>query len=298
MKPNSVLSILIKLSALVILAGLLTACGSSAEDAPSEGVPQEETSVEGSTDDSQTETNTTGATVEEQELPANFPEVFPLPEYAKIGSTEDMPGENSFRILFAFPEVTLEEVLTFYQHELQDGGWSVDAEGPEVTGYGMWITHPEYEAKLDFIEDEYGIVLDLAIAPLGELEELSGSGVTFGESEGLGESGGDFPADFPVPSRFTTIDLPAKLTEEGYQLVFSFPDIAELAIIELSTALMTAEWEISELEVGTNGGYYLLPYTSSSTGFQGYALLTSRADIAGLDSISGSVIALHTGAME
>ena len=161
----------------------------------------------------------------------------------------------------------------------------------------MWITHPEYEAKLDFIEDEYGIVLDLAIAPLGELEELSGSGVTFGESEGLGESGGDFPADFPVPSRFTTIDLPAKLTEEGYQLVFSFPDIAELAIIELSTALMTAEWEISELEVGTNGGYYLLPFTSS-TGFQGYALLTSRADIAGLDSISGSVIALHTGAME
>jgi len=297
MKLSPLSSTLIKFSTLVIILTLLTACGSSVADTASEVVPQEETSVEGSTDDSQTETNTTGATVEEQELPANFPEVFPLPEYAKIGSTEDMPGENSFRILFAFPEVTLEEVLTFYQHELQDGGWSVDAEGPEVTGYGMWITHPEYEAKLDFIEDEYGIVLDLAIAPLGELEELSGSGVTFGESEGLGESGGDFPADFPVPSRFTTIDLPAKLTEEGYQLVFSFPDIAELAIIELSTALMTAEWEISELEVGTNGGYYLLPFTSS-TGFQGYALLTSRADIAGLDSISGSVIALHTGAME
>jgi len=65
MKPNSVLSILIKLSALVILAGLLTSCGSSAEDAPSQGVPQGETSVEGSTDDSRTETNTTGASVED-----------------------------------------------------------------------------------------------------------------------------------------------------------------------------------------------------------------------------------------
>jgi hypothetical protein len=298
MKLSPLSSTLIKFSTLVIILTLLTACGSSVADTPSEGVPQEDTSMESSTDDSQTEQNTTGASFDEQELPANFPEVFPLPEYAKIGSTVDMPGENSFRIFFAFPEVTLEEVLTFYQHELQDGSWSVDAEGPEVTGYGMWITHPEYEAKLDFIEDEYGIVLDLAIAPLGELVELSGSGETFGESEGLGESGGDFPSDFPVPSRFSAIDLPAKLTEEGYQLAFSFPDIAELAIIELSTALMTAEWEIGEFDVGTNGGYYLLPFTSSSTGFQGYALLTSRADIAGLDSISGSVIALHTGAME
>jgi len=298
MKPSPFSSILIKFSTLILVVSILTACGSPAEDAPSEGVPHEDTSAESSTEDPQTEMNTTGASFDEQELPANFPEIFPLPEYAKIGSTVDMPGENSFRIFFAFPEVTLEEALVFYQHELEAGGWSVDAEGPEVLGYGMWITHPEYEAKLDFLEDEYGIVLDLAIAPLGELEELPGSDLTFGESEGLGESGGDFPSDFPVPSRFTAIDLPAKLAEEGYQLAFSFSDIAELAIIELSTAIMTAEWEIGEFEVGTNGGYYLLPFTSSSTGFQGYALLTSRADIAGLDSISGSVIALHTGAME
>ncbi len=297
MKPTSLLFILIKLSTLFILAGMLTACGSSAEDAPSEGIPQGGTSVESSTDDSQTEVNTTGASFEEQELPENFPEVFPLPEYAKIGSTVDMPGENSFRIFFAFPEVALDEVLAYYQDELQAGGWSVDAEGPEVTGYGMWITHPEYEAKLDFIEDEYGIVLDLAIAPQGELEELPGSDLTFGESEGLGESGGNFPSDFPVPSRFTAIDLPAKLAEDGYQLAFSFPDIAELAIIELSAALMTSSWEIGEFEVDSMTASYITPFTGPS-GFQGYALITARPEVAGLDTISGSVIALHTGVKE
>jgi len=297
MKPSPFSSILIKFSTLILVVSILTACGSPAEDSPSEGVPQEETSVESSTEDSQTETNTTGGEFDDQELPTNFPEVFPLPEYAKIGSTVDMPGENSFRIFFAFPEVTLEETLTFYQHELQEGGWSVDAEGPEVTGYGMWITHPEYEAKLDFIEDEYGIVLDLAIAPLGELEELPGSDQTFGESEGLGESGGDFPSDFPVPSRFTAIDLPAKLAEEGYQLAFNFPDMAELAIIELSTALMTGGWEIGEFEVDTMTASYLVPFTGPS-GFQGYALITAKPDVAGLDTINGSVIALHTGVKE
>ena len=297
MKLSSLSSTLIKISTLVIFLTLLTACGSPAADTPTEGAPQENIPVESSPDDSQTEQNTTDATFEDQQLPANFPEVFPLPEYAKIGSTLDMPGENSFRIFFAFPEVTLEEVLTFYQHELQAGGWSVDAEGPEVTGYGMWITHLEYEAKLDFIDDEYGIVLDLALAPLGELEMIPGNAETFGESEGLGESGGDFPADFPVPSRFTAIDLPAKLAEESYQLAFSFPEMAELAIIELSTALVSGGWEIGEFEVDPMTGSYMVPFTGPG-GFQGYALITAKPDVAGLNSISGAVIALHTGVWE
>jgi hypothetical protein len=294
MKLSPLLSTLIKVSTLVIILTLLTACGSSVADTPSEGVPQEDTSVESSTDDSQTEQNTTGATFEDQELPENFPEVFPLPEYAKIGSTMDMPGENSFRIFFAFPEVTLEEVLTFYQHELQDGGWSVDAEGPEVTGYGMWITHPEYEAKLDFIEDEYGIVLDLALAPLGQLMEIPTSAEVYEESEDLGEITGDIPADFPKPASFTIIDLPPKLAGEGYQIAFTSPDMAELVIIELSTAFVSAGWEIGTFEMGSSGGFYILPFSSSS-GFHGYALITAKADVAGLDSISGAVIALHTG---
>ncbi len=294
MKPTSLLSILIKLSALVIIAGLLTACGSSAEDAPSEGVPQEDTSVESSTEDSQTEQNTTGASFEEQELPDNFPEVFPLPEYARIGSTMDMPGENSFRIFFAFPEVTLEEALAFYNLELPARGWSVDAEGPEVTGYGMWITHPEYEAKLDFFVDEYGVVLDLAIAPLGQLMDISANAEVYEESEDLGEITGDIPADFPKPASFIIIDLPPKLAGEGYQLAFTSPDMAELVIIELSTAFVSAGWEIGTFEMGSGGGFYILPFSSSS-GFHGYALITAKADVAGLDSISGSVIALHAG---
>jgi len=297
MKPSPFSSILLKFSILVIVVALLAACGSPAEESLNEGDPQEDTTMESSLENSQTEMNTTGASFDEQELPVNFPEVFPLPEYAKIGSTVDMPGENSFRIYFAFPEVTLEEVLTFYQHELQDGGWSVDAEGPEVTGYGMWITHSEYEANLNFIEDEYGVVLDLAIASLGELEELPGGADTFGESEGLGDSGGNFPATFPVPSRFSAIDLPPKLVEEGYQLAYNFSDMAELAIVELSTALMGGGWEIGDFEIDAMTATYKVPFTGPG-GFQGYALITASPDIAGLSSITGSVIALHAGAME
>ena len=125
MKLSSSSSILIKIATLVILLSLLTACGSPEADTPSEGVPQEDTRVESSTDDSQTEQNTTGVEFEEQELPANFPEVFPLPEYAKIGSTVDIPGENSFRIFFAFPEVTLEEVWPSTRMNCRpaDGAW-------------------------------------------------------------------------------------------------------------------------------------------------------------------------------
>jgi len=279
---------------LIFASLLLTSCGGGEPPPSDEVVPP---SMEEETEVDQTEQNTTGMEFQEEELPDNFPEVFPLPEYAKIGSKVDIPGENSFRIFFALPEVTLEEALAFYNLELPAGGWSIDAEGPEVTGYGMWVIHPEYEAKLDFLVDEYGVVLDLALAPLGELEEVPDSPEAFGESEGLGESGGDFPADFPVPSRFTAIDLPAKLAEEGYQLAFNFPDMAELAIIDLSSALMAVGWEIGEFEVDTMTASYMIPFTGPS-GFQGYALITAKADVAGLDTISGSVIALHSGVKE
>jgi len=298
MKPIPFSSILFKLSILVIVVALLAACGSPAEESPNEVVLQEDTIMESSSENSQTEMNTTGASFEEQELPADFPEEFPIPKETKIGSTVEIPGENSYRIFFGIVGMTLEEVLTFYQQELQVGGWSVDAEGPEVTGYGMWITHPEYEAKLNFIEDEYGVVLDLAIAPLGQLIEIPTSGEAYEKSEGLGAKTGDIPADFPKPASFTIIDLPPKLAGEGYQLAFSFQGMAELAIMELSTALRSTGWEIgtiSTYEIGSRGGFYTLPFSSASSGFHGYALITAKADVAGLDSISGAVIALHTG---
>jgi hypothetical protein len=287
---------IILISAALVLSSLLSACGGGETPEPQVGalIDVEE---EISSEEAQVEMNTTGASFEEQELPADFPEEFPLPEGTKVGSTVPMPGENSYRIFFALVEFMLEDALSFYQQELQDGGWSVEAEGPEVTGYGMWITHPEYEARLSFIEDEYGVVLDLTIAPLGELEEIPGSGETFGESEGLGESEGDFPSDFPVPSRFTAIDLPSKLAEEGYVLAFTFPDMAELAIIELSTALMSGSWAIGEFEIEAMTGSYMVPF-SGPGGFQGYALITSKGEVAGLSSISGAVIALHAGPLE
>jgi len=297
MKPSLFSSILIKLSILVTVVALLAACGAPVEESQNEVVPQEDPTMESSSENAQTEMNTSGASFEEQELPANFPEAFPLPDYAKVGSTVDMPGENSFRIFLAFPEVTLEEVLTYYHHELQALGWTVETEADTSLGYKMDITHPEYEAKLDFIKDEYGIVLDLALAPQGELEEIPGSSETLSESEGLGESGGDFPSNFPVPSRLSAIDLPLKLAEGGYQLAFNFPDMAELAIVELSTGLMTGGWEIGDFEFDSMTASYFMPFTGPN-GFQGYALITAKPDVAGLDTISGSLIALHPGVME
>ena len=123
MKPASLSSILIKLSTLVIIVTLLTACGSSGEDYPDEVISQEDTSVETTLENSQTEMNSTGVKIEEEELPSDFPE------------------ENSYRIFFAFPEVTLEEVLTYYHHELQVLGWAVETEGDTALGYKMDITH-------------------------------------------------------------------------------------------------------------------------------------------------------------
>lgn len=280
---------------LLIMALGLTSCGGK-EEAPvvDQGLSVEE---ETGAEESQGQMDSSGAGVEEADLPEDFPEAFPLPENAKVGSAVNLPGDQNYRIFFAFPESDLEEILTFYQSELPAEGWTVAAEGPDTLGYGMWVTHPEFEAKLAIIEDEYGVVLDLSIAPLGELEEAPGSSESYGESEGLGESGGDFPSDFPVPSSFTTIDLPAKLAEEGYQLAFNFPDMAELAIIELSTALMTGGWEIGDFEVDSMTASYMIPFTGPG-GFQGYALLTAKPDVAGLSTITGSVIALHAGAME
>ena len=54
--------------------------------------------------------NTSGTEFEESELPDGFPEEFPIPDEAKIGSSVDIPGENSFRFFLTFIK-TLDEVL-------------------------------------------------------------------------------------------------------------------------------------------------------------------------------------------
>ena len=277
----------------VVFPLLITACGSG-EKAPTEEVsaPMEEAAAE-----EQEEMNATGVEFQEEELPENFPEAFPLPEYAKVGSSVPMPGDDSFRIFFAFPEVTLEEALAYYHQELPASGWTIENESAGAMGMILEITSPESEAKLEFITDEFGVVLDLTLVPLGEMENIPGSDETFGESEGLGEAGGDFPADFPLPSRFTAIDLPAKLAAEGYQMAFTFPDMAELAIIELSTALMGGSWEIGEFEIEAMTGSYMVPF-SGPGGFQGYALITANGEVAGLPSVTGAVIALHAGELK
>lgn len=246
-------------------------------------------------EDSQPDMNTSGAEFQEADLPADFPPTFPLPENTRVASVTSLPGDQSYRVFLSFPGSTLEDLLAFYAAELEGSGWTVIAEGPDLMGYGLVISNPDHDAKLSFLEDEFGAVLDLTLVPLGELEELPGADSSFGESEGLGESGGDFPEDFPVAGQFTAIDLPAKLAGEGYQLAFSYPGLAELAIVEFSTALMGGSWSIGDFQADAVGGYYILPFTGPG-GFEGYALITSSPGVAGLPAVSGAVIALHEGA--
>ena len=288
--PNR--SILVMTFLLITVATMLAACGGG--EIPLEDVVPEPTKEEMGSESQETEMNTTGTEFEEAELPEDFPAVFPLPENTKVASTVPMPGDNSYRVFFSFPESSLEEILPFYAHELQANDWTVYAEGPEEMGYGMVINHPDHDARLDFIEEEYGVVLDLTIVPAGELEEVPVLDENFGDSDNLGDSGGSFPEDFPLPVRFTPIDLPSKLAGEGYQLAYSFPDMAELAMVEISTTLMTAGWEIGEFEANPLGGYYMVPFTGPD-GFEGYALISNSPDVVGLATISGAVIALHEG---
>ena len=253
--------------------------GSPGEGAPTE-IPQQ--------------VNTSGVEFEEGELPEDFPDEFPVHEDARIGSTIEMAGDNHFRVFLSFT-MSLEEVLTYYHHELQAEGWTVESEQATSKGTLLKITNPEYEAKLDFITSEMGVVLDLTIDPLGEAFELPEIAEGIGESSGLGEGSGDFPADFPMPIQASPIPLSDKLRGEGYQLVFSFPEIPELALIQISTALMGGGWEIGDYEIDAMTHVYIVPFTDPGSGFQGFALLTDNLDVVGMNSVDGSIIALHPG---
>ena len=146
MKPSPFSSILIKFSTLILVVSILTACGSPAEDSPSEGVPQEETSVESSTEDSQTETNTTGGEFDDQELPTNFPEVFPLPEYAKIGSTGAINH-------FAFYTDSIADVKT----KLTAAGYPITKEIlTPINGNLLLFTEGPNGERIEFMEAIHG----------------------------------------------------------------------------------------------------------------------------------------------
>ena len=109
----------------------------------------------------------------------------------------------------------------------------------------------------------------------------------------MGETGTDFPTDFPLPAGAEPIAVPDKLAAEGYQLAYSYPDIPELAYIQFSAAIVSSGWSIGDFQMGTN--FYTMPFSNPATGFEGHALLTSNPEAAGVSTISGCVVALHPG---
>ncbi len=282
------------LLSLLAAAVLLTSCGGQAQPPADDFSRSRGSPGESAASEAPPQSNTSGTEFEEGELPEDFPEAFPVHPEARVGSAVDGQEENHFRVFLAF-SMDLDQVLAYYRQELLVKGWTVESEETTSLGTELKITNLEYEAKLDFITSDMGVVLDLAIDPLGEAAELPEIAEGIGESSELGEVGGDFPADFPVPLEASPIPLSDKLREEGYQLAFAYPQIPEMALVQISTALMGAGWEIGEYEIDVATHVFLVPFTDPGGSFEGYALLTDNPDVIGIDLAGGSLIALHPG---
>jgi len=273
---------------LVVLLGLLSACGSKVSQ------PQEDqTSLEEIQANTQPEAGDDASDgFEEVPVPEGFPASFPIPDGARLGYSGKEPAEGSFQILVKSAG-SLDETLDFYRQSLPANGWTLIDEQAVENGHGMTISNPEYEGELYFIFYEEESYVDVSLDPLGAKPEFSDVSENLGSSTALGDSGTDFPADFPLPVGAEQIPLPDKLAGEGYQLAFAFPDMPELAYIQFSAAIVGSGWIIGDFQMGTNS--YTMPFSNPSTGFEGYALLTSNPQTAGVSSITGCVVALHPG---
>jgi hypothetical protein len=140
-----------------------------------------------------------------------------------------------------------------------------------------------------------GVLIDLALYPSGMGERIPGSGDGSAASTELGETGGDFPADFPLPIGAEPITVPDKLKSEGYQQIFSYPNLPEMAYIQLTSAIVAKGWEIGDFNVDPDTQVYIMSFSDPASGFQGYALLTDDPGMIGMDMAGGSIIALHPG---
>ena len=235
-----------------------------------------------------------GTTFEEAELPEDFPPSFPIPDDARIGSNVGMDGEDEFRV-FVSLTTTLDDALTNYRSELPARGWTIVSEEATNRGTEMAIRNDDYEGELLFVEAETGVALDIHLYPKGTGEEIPGMPAGLGESTTLGESASSFPADFPIPSSYTPIELNDTLRAEGYELAFTFVGIAEMGMVDFNIALMTAGWEIGDMTLEGMSGVYVLPFSNPGTDFEGYAYITGNPGQFDLDTGGAVLIALAPG---
>jgi len=197
------------------------------------------------------------------------------------------------RLIWWVDEVS--EFIFPYRQELPARGWTINGEDITSLGTEVSFTDPVYDGLLVFTPAEMGVLIDLALYPSGK-GSIHGSEDGFVSSTELGETGGDFPADFPLPIGFEPIPVTEKLKLEGYQLVFSYPNLPEMAYIQLTSAIVAKGWEIGDFNVDPETHVYIMSFSDPASGFQGYALLTDDPGMIGMDLAGGSIIALHPGA--
>jgi len=301
MSLSSDFSSSLKLLSLLLIAAFFVSCaGFESSSSTGESSLAAEVQEQSESEESEApppEGESGGAVFEEAPLPEDFPGSFPIPEQARIGSSVTEPGVEGFQIMLALTD-TLDESLAYYQGALPAGGWEITDQTDSEQGTYLVISSADYEGELVFMPLDTGVILDVGLTPAGAKLEIPESEMDLGTSTDLGETGTEIPADFPLPDGASPISLPDKLKNEGYQLAFEYPDLPELIIIQLSVAVMTAGWEIGEYIVEAETHSFLIPFEDPVSGFEGYALLTDNPDLVGLDSITGSIIALHPGVVE
>jgi hypothetical protein len=235
-----------------------------------------------------------GATFEEAELLDDFPFSFPMPDGTRIASNIATTRENEFRV-FLSTTLSNEDALTFYLQALPANGWTIDEHEETFGGTELKFSRPEWLGQILFVADDTSVGLDVHLYPPETTQPAPELGNDFDQLQTLGESESEFPRDMPLPVEFTPIELNDTLGGQGYQLAFTYPNMAEMAIVELSTALGTTGWEITDPTVDAMNGAYFIPFTNPVSGFQGYAYITRDPGQFGVNAPGAALIALAPG---
>jgi hypothetical protein len=213
---------------------------------------------------------------EEAELPEGFPPDFPIPEGARVGSTVNLPGEDTFRVFFGLSG-NLDEALTFYRAELPAAGWEIVQDQEASGGTRLEVLGSAYKGELLFIPADNGVGLDAALFTLEDgagQPDLPDLPEGLGESTTLGEAAGDLPEDLPIPASYHPVPLSTELEGQGYLLAYSFSGPPELALVDLTMALTNGGWEVGEPSLDTGSRSYRVLFTDPVSDWSGCALIS------------------------
>ncbi len=284
-KLNLKLIFVIKL--VILLSLFLCACGGSQESENPEDAALNPASTTESEDVSQQ------SGFEEGELPEDFPSDFPIPPDARVGSSIN-PSRGGFQVYLSL-QGTLEEALNYYREELPAAGWMITSDKENLGNPYLKISGEEYQGELMFVSAGTGVGLDVTLLPPDDAQENPDIPENMGEGTTLGGGESGFPDDFPLPVSFQPVGLSTTLEEQGYQLAFSYQDLPELALADLTMALINGAWTVGDPSLEGTQRAYRLPFENPATGFQGHALISNDPSVIGADYQEMTIIAFLAG---